>query len=305
MTSRREHPGGVMRRNERIQRSLGDLRQRAAAGLYFRAADPEDQLKPAVKKLLESFPGVQALTEVRVEEGRPDLGVFKDRLLVGFVELKAPGRSIRPERFRGNDKRQWERFRNLPNLIYTNGRDWALYRQGEQARRVSFPDDPAEVGEEALSEEAASELQALLFDFLNWKPKVPERPRELAEMLAPLTRLVRMRAAERVQNEESALRFLWERCKEALFPEADEARFADAYAQTLTFALLLARAEGATDLNDPNAAARAKGPPRPALRRPQGPHLRRGRRPRLRGDPARVPISRAGGAGGRPRGFAG
>ena len=231
--------------------------QRAFTSISDSAADPEDQLKPAVKKLLESFPGVQALTEVRVEEGRPDLGVFKDRLLVGFVELKAPGRSICPERFRGHDKRQWGRFRNLPNLIYTNGRDWALYRQGEQERRVSFPDDPAEVGEEALSEEAASELQALLLDFLNWKPKVPERPRELAEMLAPLTRLVRMRAAERVQNEGSALRFLWERWKEALFPEADEDRFADAYAQTLTFALLLARAEGATNLSNPNAAARA------------------------------------------------
>ncbi len=221
------------------------------------AADPEDQLKPVVKELLESFPGVQALTEVRVEEGRPDLGVFKDRLLVGFIELKAPGRSIDPKHFRGHDKHQWERFRNLPNLIYTNGRDWVLYRQGESKRRVSLPDDPTKAGRRALSEKATNELEALLRDFLNRKPKVPREPRKLAEALAPLTRLVRMRVEELVKRERSELKELWKDWRQTLFPDADEARFADAYAQTLTFALLLARVEGARDLTNPYKAARA------------------------------------------------
>ena len=62
--------------------------------------------------------------------------------------------------------------------------------------------------------------------------------------------------------------------RQLLFPDADDARFADAYAQTVTFALLLARSEGADPLDLAQrrsrlgrrtqlAFPRASGPDRP------------------------------------------
>lgn len=230
---------------------------RTAYSLPAGGGDPEDQLKPLVKNLLETYPGVNAQTEIRIDEGRPDVGVYLNGTLVGLIELKEPGKSIAPSSFKGHDKRQWNRFRGLPNLIYTNGRDWALYRKGEAVRRVSLVADPLSAGAEAVNEQVSQELQALLTDFLNWNPIVPSNPRELAELLADLTRIVRQRVAEVVTVSDSGIRELWETWQNTLFPEADEKRFADAYAQTLTFALLLARIEGATNLHDPRLAAHA------------------------------------------------
>jgi len=219
--------------------------------------DPEDQLKPAIKSLLESFPDVIAQTEARIEEGRPDVGVYQGRALVGFVELKEPEKSIAPSSFRGHDRKQWRRFKDLPNLIYTNGRDWTLYREGEAVRRASLAADPLEAGAAAATSAAARDLEDLLDNFFNWAPRVPKSPEALAELLAKLARIVRRRAREIVARSGSGIEDLWRTWQSTLFPEANEDRFADAYAQTLTFALLLARIEGATDLHDPRKAADA------------------------------------------------
>ncbi len=100
------------------------------------AFNPEDQLKGPMANLLKGIGKamgltVEAVTEVHAEElGRPDLGVAVKGLLGGHVELKAPGKGANPEKFKGGDREQWERFQNLPNLIYTDGNDWALYRSG-------------------------------------------------------------------------------------------------------------------------------------------------------------------------------
>ena len=59
-----------------------------------------------------------------------------------------------------------------------------------------------------------------------------------------------------LQNPNSAISRLAGEWREYLFPEADDARFADAYAQTLTYALLPARMEGEDDLGVSAAAQR-------------------------------------------------
>jgi hypothetical protein len=62
---------------------------------------------------------------------RPDYGVSVGGAITGYVEVKAPGKSIDPSGLRGHDLRQWERQRDLPNLLYTNGTQWRLYRDCE------------------------------------------------------------------------------------------------------------------------------------------------------------------------------
>lgn len=222
-------------------------------------ANPEDQLKRPVRDLIEKFcpDNVTTRTETQIEGlgARPDIGVALQTLLCGHIELKAPGKGANPNQFRGADKKQWNKLKALPNLIYTDGLEWSLYRSGERVGSIiRFTGDIISEGEEAISENDASRLHALLTDYIDWKPIVPNQPKKLAEMLAPLCRLLRDDVEAAVSLEDSTIRYLYHDWQRLFFPEADYHRFADAYAQTLTYALLLARLSGATDISPEEAA---------------------------------------------------
>ena len=226
-------------------------------------AQPEDQLKAPVGELMRELgevAGVEATsrTEVRAGGGigRPDLGVAVGGLLVGHIELKAPGVGARPERFRvrSANGQQWRRFQQLPNLVYTDGSEWSLYRSGERAARVRVADDVSEDGAGGLDDRKTADLEKLLTDFLLWQPVAPSSADGLAEFLAPLARILREDVRESLEREDSPLNALAAEWRRLLFPDTDDAQFADAYAQTLTYALLLARFEGAESLRPAFAA---------------------------------------------------
>ena len=212
---------------------------------------PEDQLKPPVKAVLEALgPKVEAFTEAMVEGiGRPDVVVRINGAICGHVELKEPGKPADPSRLKGSDKKQWERFKALPNLVYTNGSDWGLYRSGEAITKVS-----GVIGGGTVDAAASAKLAALLSDFRQWQPIPPSNPKALAETLAPLCRMLRDDVAEVMADETSALRELSAEIRQALFPNASHRDFADTYAQTLTYALLLARLLGEEHLTAESAA---------------------------------------------------
>ena len=222
------------------------------------AAQQEDQLKGPTGKLLSAFGDEFGLNVVpRFEApvkgiGRPDIALDVDGLLCGYVELKAPEVNIRS--LKGRDREQSKKFSSLPNLIYTNGNDWILYRDGKAATRHRLSGDVTEGGADAVNERDAEKLAAMLRDFLSWDPIVPKSPRALAGALAPLCHLLREDVKQALENPESAISYLAHDWREYLFPEADDAQFADAYAQTLTYALLLARMEGEDDLSISAAA---------------------------------------------------
>src|SRR5690606_38533369 len=101
---------------------------------------------------------------------------------------------------------------------------------------------------------AFSRLEALLADFLQWEPIAPSTPKALAETLAPLCRMLRDDVSEVLADETSALHELSAEIRLALFPNASHRDFADTYAQTLTYALLLARLLGEQILTAESAA---------------------------------------------------
>ena len=185
------------------------------------------------------------------------MGIAVKGLLAGHVELKAPGKGANPEKLKGDDREQWERFKNLPNLIYTDGNDWALYRSGQlEGKMVRLSGDVSTAGPAAIGPADAEAILALMQDFLRWEPIVPSSPSALAKMLAPLCRLLRADVLTALQNRESNLSLLAADWRKYLFPDADDFQFADAYAQTLTYALLLARLSGeGAGLSIPQAAA--------------------------------------------------
>jgi hypothetical protein len=139
--------------------------------------------------------GVRAVfhDEVRDTERqvRPDYAVSIGGAIGGYVEVKAPGRTIDPASFTGHDRRQWERQQDLPNLLYTNGTRWRLFRDGSPLG------SPVNLQGGGLAE-AGSALHApddgfetLLTEFLQWKPTPITSVSALVRAVAPLTRLLR------------------------------------------------------------------------------------------------------------------
>lgn len=230
------------------------------------SASPEDQLKPVVADLL-NFAGadygltIATRTETHLSDHkvRPDIAVYVGGLICGYIELKAPGLGADAPKLKGeHNKKQWEKLKGLPNLIYTDGREWALYRGGERPDGqpiVRFHDDPTDKGSAATTEADASALERLFRDFLGWEPSVPHNPTGLANYLAPLTRFLRSEVENALGQPGSAVSLLANEWRQFFFPDSDNAKFADAYAQTVTYAMLLARLSGAVTL-DPADAAR-------------------------------------------------
>lgn len=211
--------------------------------------NPEDQLKTPLINLFQQMGKslslqLQAVSEVQAGHLRirPDLGILVNNLLTGYVELKAPGKGADPTRFSGHDRDQWHKLQNLPNLIYTDGNAWALYRNGElRGSIICFDKNITTDGKEAIDPDAAQKLYNLFLDFLDWQPVTPASSRDLAKLLAPLCRLLRDDVLAALRAPNSSLSLLATDWRKYLFPDADDVQFADAYAQTLTYAMLLAR----------------------------------------------------------------
>jgi hypothetical protein len=194
--------------------------------------------------------------------GRPDYAVHLNRLLTGYVELKAPGVGATAARFKGHSRDQFTRFSAIPNILYTDGNEWALYRGGELIGRVvRLAGDVAADGRNAAAPEDAHAVARLLRDFFAWQPIIPTDRRGridlkgFAALLAPLCRMLRDDVTDALKNPESPLVQLAKDWRYLLFPEASDEQFADAYAQTVTFALLLGRSEGADPLTLETAEA--------------------------------------------------
>ena len=217
----------------------------------------EEQLKTPVSALLRGCATSLRIQDVSVYPetplegvGRPDLGVVVGGLLCGYVELKARGKGADPNRFRDSrDRAQWGRFRNIPNLIYCDGDELAVYRTG-----VPIGD----VLKLNLVEPRA--LEALLREFFDYEPPEPRGPAALAESLAPRCTFLRDEVLEalgqRGQNPIKILREQWER---TLLVTRTPEDFADEYAQTITYALLLGQAEGGNALDMESVASTLDG----------------------------------------------
>ena len=189
-------------------------------------------------------PGAVAIigeTSLSEDRTRPDYAVTVRNALVGFIEVKAPGKGANPRTFRDkHDKAQWERLKSLPNLIYTDGNTFSLWQDGERVGDIIRLGGDVESSGEDLS--APMGLVTLVSDFLNWKPIPPKSPKRLAEISARLCRLLREEVSEQLRKGNAGLTSLAEDWRRLLFPDASDESFADGYAQAVTFGLLIARA---------------------------------------------------------------
>jgi hypothetical protein len=214
--------------------------------------EPEEQLRAPLEGLFVDlaevcgFPrsaviavGESSLRELKT---RPDYAITVQKALVGFVEVKAPGKGADPRRFKDrHDKAQWEKLISLPNLLYTDGNEFSLWRNGEiEGAPVRLIGDVQTSG---VKLGAPPSLLGLFEDFIRWQPIPPRDAKQLAEVSARLCRLLREEVTEQLAIGSPALTALATDWRKLLFPEASDAQFADGYAQAVTFGMLMARAQ--------------------------------------------------------------
>ena len=231
--------------------------------------EPEDQLRAPFERFMSDVASASGWNAVCTGEtplpnrlGRPDYAVHRNNLLSGYVELKAPGVGARHTNFTGHNRAQFKRFSAIPNILYTDGNEWALYRSGERVGKVvHLSGDVATDGKCTAVLQDAQTLNCLLRDFFLWEPILPTNYggqidfKGFAQLLAPLCRMLRDDVADAIRDKNSPLVQLAQDWRQLLFPDAADKQFADAYAQTATFALLLGRSEGADPLTLESANA--------------------------------------------------
>lgn len=224
--------------------------------------EPEDQLRGPFETLMSDAARVLGWNVVCTGEmhlpdrlGRPDYAVHLNKLLAGYVELKAPGVGAKVERLSARNRDQWKRFSAMPNLLYADGNEWALYRSGERVGDVvRLSGDIPLDGKKAVTHQDSNALEGLLRNYLTWRPIIPtDRKGKIdlqgfAALLAPLCRMLRNDVTDALKDPRSPLVQLAKEWRQLLFPDASDERFADAYAQTVAFALLLGRSDGADPL---------------------------------------------------------
>ncbi len=219
---------------------------------FAAAGEPEDQLRAPFEKLLTdmaqllSIPAseIAAVGEAAQKDlkTRPDYAVTIRQALVGFVELKAPGKGADPRKFRdAHDREQAGKLLSLPNVLYTDGNAFSLWQDGELvAGIVSLIGDIESAGDKL---DAPLPLLALFESFFRWKPIPPRDAKDLAHISARLCRFLRDEVTEQLSLRSEALTELATDWRKLLFPDATDERFADGYAQAVTFGLLMARAK--------------------------------------------------------------
>lgn len=228
---------------------------RAVARKLQRGGQKEDQLRGPTEILLtrlgEHF-GLDVLAygevALRSIRARPDYAVNIGDSRVGYLEIKAHDKGIPPAwQPLPDDERQWEKLKSLPNLIYTNGSQWAHFSYGVSTGPVALLDGDITWAGMNLRP-ANDEFEKLLRRFLTWTPGAPRSLQELIKVTAGLCRLLREEVGTILDHEKLSTprRFtrLAEDWRNLLFPKLSWNDFADAYAQTVTFAMLLARASG-------------------------------------------------------------
>ena len=226
--------------------------------------EPEAALATPVDNLLRAY-GENILSrkvvlhaEVREDSGtvRPDFGVRVDGLMSGHVELKKPGTSLDPDTYgkTTHNGKQWKRLSKLPNLLHTNGLEWRLWRYGELVAMAHLPVSSLTKFKGAIA--APPELDTVLSSFLSWTPTPITTATRLVDTIAPLAALLREEVLESLQanrrnakatgREENSYPFIglkrdW---RASLYPNATDEEFADGFAQTVVFALVIALSDG-------------------------------------------------------------
>ncbi len=212
----------------------------------------EESYYPALAELLANFSETKRHKKVHVtvlpkktEAGNPDFRVWDGKhSQVGYVEAKPPNANLDDIETTEQLKRYISTF---PNLILTNFYEFRLYRNGQRVDDVLLarPYIPAKL-KAIPPAEHTTEFFALLEKFFQFSLPTKFTAESLAHELATRTRFLRDQVIKeeiREARTEGAKKILgfYEAFQKHLIANLKPDKFADLYAQTITYGLFAAR----------------------------------------------------------------
>ncbi|HPU86064.1 MAG TPA: N-6 DNA methylase, partial [Candidatus Latescibacteria bacterium] len=208
----------------------------------FRAGNAtEHTYRPFLKELIESLESViTAVNEPRhSQHGAPDFIILKGPNPVGYVEAKDVGKDLDGIEKDEQVRRYQDGYKNLVLTDYLQFR-WYVGRELRMKERLaSFGHD----GKLRREDDGEERVEQLLRAFLNASILVVTTPKELAERMAALGKLMREKILDalRHESEHGALHGMMGVFRATLLHELTDEQFADMYAQTICYGLFAAR----------------------------------------------------------------
>lgn len=197
--------------------------------------------RPALKALVESLAaGITATNEPqRIACGSPDYIVTRKSTPLGYIEAKDVGADLD----KVEESEQLVRYRaSLRNLILTDYLEFRLYRNGELVQSARLG-KWLKNGVLRREPEGAAQVERLLQWFIQADIPTISSPRELAERMARVARLLHdlIRQVFAQEGKTGDLHAQYEAFRKVLLSELSIDQFADMYAQTIAYGLFAAR----------------------------------------------------------------
>jgi len=213
--------------------------------IYVEGDFREESFYPSLKVLVEKCSillnnPVEALeSPKKTEAGLPDFRIKRNTEIIGYIEAKPPDTNLQET----ESSEQLKRYRDsFKNLILTNFLEFRLYRDGDLIDKVEVTDPfSLQTFGHPLISEKEDPFIALLEKFLFFSiPKI-KTSSDLSIELAKRTRFLKHTVQEELLNKNEEIVKFYEAFQEELIEGLTKERFADLYAQTITYGLFAAR----------------------------------------------------------------
>jgi predicted helicase len=230
-----------MQINTPLQTYISEITQALKAGNAT-----EHTHRPALKKLIESLEkGITATNEPKwIDCGAPDFIITKRNIPLGYIETKKIGEPL--DEWEKSD--QLQRYRDgLPNLVLTDYLEFRWYVLGEHrltASLVGAGFQPARSkGKLNLDPEGEKQVVEYLTNFLTHEVPTIMSPKDLAQRMASLAKLIRnsIQLTFKQEIDKGTLHDQFDGFHKVLLHNLTPDIFADMYAQTICYGLFAAK----------------------------------------------------------------
>ena len=201
-------------------------------------ADTEGSYRPAIDALLHKAAAENTATAAlhilhepqRRQGNAPDFRITNaGGAVVGYVECKKPDTNL-SRLLRGE---QLHRYTGLsPNILLTDGWRWLLVRDGKSTATVTITQTEPPI---------LADFRRLLNAFFCAPAEQIGDAKRLAAALAVRCQLLREDLFALIGNDHSKLHGLFEAFRKLIYHDMQAEQFADAFAQTTVYSLLMAR----------------------------------------------------------------
>ncbi|MDR2686051.1 MAG: N-6 DNA methylase [Rickettsiales bacterium] len=226
---------------------------------YKTGAAGEHAYRPALANLLESIAqNITATNETTLSGlGIIDFSIRRKDVILGYVEAKDIGIN-RLDHLDDREKKQFEKYLPLGNLCYTDYLEFRFYMDNNPKpyQTIRIADFDGQTITPRLDQFRI--LESALENFYQNSAATIKSSKTLAEIMAGKARMIADIVETALMDNASpgsTLHELLEAFKKLLIKDTDERKFADFFAQTITYGMFVARLNDKTTENFTRAEA--------------------------------------------------